>query len=276
MNGEVSGVDLARVALRGAREAARKNGAGRTAKPKRRAPVSRRDGREPLGLGDAIGALIAERAWELPAAGASLRERWAQIVPELAGHVAAVGYDADSGELNVRPESNAWATKVRLEQTRLVRAANDAAGRAAVRSIRVLPPGPAPAATETSVPAAPAPATPEAAVKSRETASAGYHHALAAHQASRKATVADPAVRAVAERQLREQAREPEEHFGDGRQALEELRAKAERTTSVDASRARALQRLAAERAGLATVTPTPTPAAAPTPISRTACAAWG
>ncbi|MER5908856.1 hypothetical protein ABT150_54475 [Streptomyces mirabilis] len=57
----------------------------------------RRDGREPMGLGAAIGALVAERAWELPAAGATLRQRWEAIAPELAGHVVAVGYDADSG-----------------------------------------------------------------------------------------------------------------------------------------------------------------------------------
>jgi hypothetical protein len=46
-------------------------------------------------LGAAIGMLVNERAWELPAAGASLRERWEAIAPEFAGHVAAVGYDAD-------------------------------------------------------------------------------------------------------------------------------------------------------------------------------------
>ncbi|MEU6444970.1 DciA family protein [Streptomyces sp. NPDC047046] len=62
------------------------------------------------GLGAASGALVTERAWELPAAGATLRERWAAIAPELAGHVAAVSYDADSGRLTVCPESAAWAT----------------------------------------------------------------------------------------------------------------------------------------------------------------------
>ncbi|MFE5086707.1 DUF721 domain-containing protein [Streptomyces mirabilis] len=51
----------------------------------------RRDGREPMGLGAAIGALVTERAWELPAAGATLRQRWEAIAPELAGHVVAVG-----------------------------------------------------------------------------------------------------------------------------------------------------------------------------------------
>ncbi|MGW9618746.1 DciA family protein [Streptomyces diastaticus] len=109
--GETSGVDLARVALRAAMEAARKNG-GQKAKRKPRAVTTvRRDRREPMGLGAAIGALVTERAWELPAAGATLRERWAAIAPELAGHVAAVSYDADSGRLTVCPESMPWATK---------------------------------------------------------------------------------------------------------------------------------------------------------------------
>jgi hypothetical protein len=35
----------------------------------------RRAGREPMGLGTAIGALVAERAWELPATGGTVRER---------------------------------------------------------------------------------------------------------------------------------------------------------------------------------------------------------
>jgi predicted nucleic acid-binding Zn ribbon protein len=110
---QLSGVDLARVALRAAKVAAQKNGGGRTVQPKTRTTrVVRRDGREPMGLGAAIGALVTERAWELPAAGASLRARWEAIAPELAGHVAAVGYDADSGRLTVCPESAAWATKL--------------------------------------------------------------------------------------------------------------------------------------------------------------------
>ncbi|MER8116036.1 DciA family protein [Streptomyces sp. NPDC094031] len=114
---EVSGVDLARVALRAAMEAARANGGGWKTKVKLRiVRTVRRDGREPLGLGAAIGALVTERAWELPAADATLRERWAALAPELAGHPAAVSYDADSGQLTVCPELSAWATKARLEQ----------------------------------------------------------------------------------------------------------------------------------------------------------------
>lgn len=81
-NPQLSGVDLARVALRAAKVAAQKNGGGRTAQPKPRTTrVVRRDGREPMGLGAAIGALVTERAWELPAAGATLRARWEAIAP---------------------------------------------------------------------------------------------------------------------------------------------------------------------------------------------------
>ncbi|MFF3503188.1 DUF721 domain-containing protein [Streptomyces sp. NPDC003247] len=129
--GEMSGVDLARVALRAALEAARNNGSNTHAvKPKPwTTSVVRSDGREPMELGAAIGALVTERAWELPAAGATLRERWEAIAPELAGHVFAVGYDPDSGRLTVCPESSAWATEAWLEQTRVIAAASASVGR---------------------------------------------------------------------------------------------------------------------------------------------------
>ncbi|WP_370424307.1 DciA family protein (plasmid) [Streptomyces sp. QH1-20] len=168
--GEVSGVDLARVALRAAREQARRNGGGQKAKSKPRPvrPVGR-DGREPMGLGAAIGALVTERAWELPAVGATLRDRWAVIAPDLAGHVAAVAFDPDSGQLTVCPESTAWAAKARLEQARVIEAANISAGRTVVRALRVLAPGSVPA----SKPADVAPAVSTGPVRTRETASRG-------------------------------------------------------------------------------------------------------
>ncbi|WP_329564431.1 hypothetical protein [Streptomyces uncialis] len=82
----------------------------------------------------------------------------------------------------------------------------------------------------------------------------GYREAIAAHRAAwARQQHTNPEVQAAAERRLRERLREPEERFADGRQALEELRA----VRPSDVSRARALQRLAAEREGLATLTPT-------------------
>ncbi|MEU6059096.1 hypothetical protein [Streptomyces sp. NPDC047097] len=103
---EARGVDLAKVALRAVVEATRKNGGTRTAKAKLRpGRTVRRDGREPMGLGAAIGALVTERAWELLAAGATLRERWTTIAPELAGHVTAVAYHPAAGRLTVHPQT---------------------------------------------------------------------------------------------------------------------------------------------------------------------------
>ena len=256
--GEVSGVDLARVALRAAMEAARKNGAGQKTKKKPR-PVTavRRDGREPMGLGAAIGALVTERAWELPAAGATLRERWAAIAPDLAGHVAAVSYDPDSGQLTVCPESSAWATKARLEQTRVTAAANKAAGRTVVSSLRILPPGIVPATSPADLaPADPAPAAPTGPAKTRETACEGYRHALAAHQEAAAPRRVDPGIEEAVERQnraMRELSRRAfPEHAPDpngGSASLENART--ERRREMEASHAMALRRARAERAGL-------------------------
>ncbi|WP_329359898.1 hypothetical protein [Streptomyces anulatus] len=94
---ELSGVDLARHALLAARAAARKSGAT-PQKPKRRTTtVVRRDGREPLGLGDAIGMMMTERGMAAPAVGGSVLADFdtilAAVAPELAGRVQAVAFD---------------------------------------------------------------------------------------------------------------------------------------------------------------------------------------
>lgn len=103
---ELSGVDLARQALVAAREAAKKKGGAQTKKPKRRTgTVARRGGREPLGLGAAIGMMVTERGMVAPAAGGNVLAQWETILaaaaPELAGHVQAVKFDADTGRLDV-------------------------------------------------------------------------------------------------------------------------------------------------------------------------------
>ncbi|MCX4231778.1 hypothetical protein [Streptomyces ortus] len=76
----LSGIDLARQALVAARKAAKKNGAT-TKKPKRRTgTVVRRDGREPLGLGAAIGKMMTERGMVAPAAGGSVLAQFDTIL----------------------------------------------------------------------------------------------------------------------------------------------------------------------------------------------------
>ncbi|MFJ8028455.1 DciA family protein [Streptomyces sp. NPDC096311] len=265
--GEVSGVDLARVALRAAMEAARKNGASQKAKKKPRTGTTvRRDGREPMGLGAAIGALVTERAWELPAAGATLRERWAAIAPELAGHVAAVAYDADSGQLTVCPESSAWATKARLEQTRVIAAANKAAGRTVVRALRVLAPGAVPAPAPAAAPAESAPAAPAGEAKTRETACEGYRRALAAHQEVAVPSRVDPGIAEALERQTRAMRELSRRAFPETDVVADDApapigQARTQRRREADVSHAAALRRARAERAAreagtVAAVTP--------------------
>ncbi|WP_063761472.1 DciA family protein, partial [Streptomyces exfoliatus] len=196
--------------------------------------------------------LMADRAWKLPAGGGVL-ERWPDIAtavaPQLTDHVAAVAFHRETGQLDLRPDSPAYATQLRLISSRIVTAANELAGTGAVRAVRavrVLAVGTAPEPrTERPVPQAPsASATPQAPipVKTRESASQGYRRALEAHQASRKATAVDPAIQGAVERQIREQAREPQELF-DGHQAMA-LRNKStgqQQARSSDAARARAL-----------------------------------
>ncbi|MEV7082402.1 DciA family protein [Streptomyces sp. NPDC093516] len=206
---EVSGVDLARVALRQAREAAKKRGDSEARAPRRRPQTAvRRDGREPSGFAAVLQGLMADRAWELPAAGGTVLDRWpdiaAAISPKLPRHVSAVSYNPASRQLDLRPDSPAYATQLRLITARIIATANHTAGTDAVRAIRVLPVGatPAPRATE-SAPAAAAGAGAEAPVKTRELASEGYHQALAAHQAVAPARRVDPGIAEAVERQTR-------------------------------------------------------------------------
>ncbi|MEU4180975.1 DciA family protein [Streptomyces sp. NPDC026589] len=276
---ELSGADLARIALHQAREAAKKRGATESRAPRRhRTRTVRPSGREPSGFAAVLQTLMTDHAWEIPAAGGTVQERWpdiaATITPQLADHVQALAFHAETGQLDLLPESPAYATQLRLISARIITAANESTGTGTVRTIRVLPPGTAPA-DRSPRPASPVPApvTPEAPVKTRETAADGYHQALTAHRATWNTTRqhTNPKVQAAAQRQLRDRIREPEEHFSDGRQALEELQTKAAAQQQVrysSAARTRALQRLAAERAGLTAITPA---AAAPDRLGRTA-----
>ncbi|MFG2756571.1 DUF721 domain-containing protein [Streptomyces wuyuanensis] len=146
---EPSGVDLARVALRAAKEQARARGAA--AQEKRQArrggglrSGARADGRDPLPLGSAINRLITERGWETPAAVGGVMGRWPQIVGEdLAKHCVPLRYDEDPDErvLTVQCDSTAWATQLRLLAPRLVARLNEDLGQGTVRMIKVLGPG---------------------------------------------------------------------------------------------------------------------------------------
>ncbi|MFG2308992.1 DUF721 domain-containing protein [Streptomyces sp. NPDC048566] len=146
---EPSGVDLARVALRAAKEQARARGdAAQQRKQARRGGGLRSgaaaDGRDPMALGAAINRLLTERGWETPAAVGGVMGRWPQIVGEdLAKHCVPLRYDEDPAErvLTVQCDSTAWATQLRLLAPQLVARLNQDLGHGAVRLIKVLGPG---------------------------------------------------------------------------------------------------------------------------------------
>ncbi|MGW7315515.1 DciA family protein [Streptomyces sp. NPDC054865] len=89
--------------------------------------------------------LMADRAWDVPAAGGSVLDQWPDIAPslspKLAAHVRAVAFHAETEQLGLRPDSPAYATQLRLISSRIVAAANDAVGAQAVRTVHVLPLG---------------------------------------------------------------------------------------------------------------------------------------
>lgn len=146
---EPSGVDLARVALRAAKEQAKARGAAAQQKKQARRGGGLRsgahaDGRDPVGLGAAINRLITERGWETPAAVGGVMGRWPQIVGEdLANHCVPLKYDEAPEErvLTVQCDSTAWATQLRLLAPRLVARLNEDLGHGTVRVIKVLGPG---------------------------------------------------------------------------------------------------------------------------------------
>lgn len=258
---ELSRVDLARQALLAAREAARKNGAT-TKKPKRRTGTAvRRDGREPLGLGSAIGMMMTERGMVAPVAGGSVLADFdailAAAVPELAGRVRAVAFDADTGRLDVVPDAPACGTQLRWSAPKLIAAANERVPDANVRALHVL--APAPMTAGPAVPVAgpvPQPAAPVVPVE-RRTPPDGYRRAIEAHRQAARPSRVDPGIAAAVERQtkaMRELARrafpepEPGAVADDAPAAIGQARVQRRRQAA--ATEAAALRRARAERAG--------------------------
>ncbi|MEW9513767.1 DciA family protein [Streptomyces bacillaris] len=221
-----SGVDLARVALRNARAAAKAS----PQKPRRTGAAPSRQGRsgerEPQPLGTAISRMMAERDLEAGAASGSVRRtvlsQWATIAPELHGKVQAVQYDAATRTLHLRPCSPAYRTQVTLYQRELVARVNATAGAGTVTALKILQPGTDrqerlnydPAVQSSAAPSVWPSADRPDALRPRDPR---YLAALTAHQQTwggRQET--DPAIRAKAERQIRDRIREPEHRFVEG------------------------------------------------------------
>lgn len=178
MTAELSGVDLARVALANARAAAKT--APRQAPRKRTGARVARGGREPLAFGDALMRMMAERGWEAGVGGGSILDQWPTIAPELAGKVAAERFDETTGTLSLRPGSPAYATQLRLHQRQVLARIQAAPGGTAVKAVDILPVGNLAPTTAAADDVLPKPAV--APVPEDRAPTAGYLRALAVHR----------------------------------------------------------------------------------------------
>ncbi|MFD7667800.1 DUF721 domain-containing protein [Streptomyces sp. NPDC059788] len=237
--------------------------AARAAPARRSAGWGRRCGGT---AGSRPGSPPCSRPWwptgpgDVPAAGGSVLDQWPDIAaglsPKLAAHVQAVAFHAKTGQLDLRPDSPAYATQLRLITARIIATANSLAGTDAVRTVRILPPGAAPAPrTAPEAPAA-APTAAQAPVKTREMGSPGFHQALSGHlEAAPLHRRVDPAIAEAAERQtvaMRELSRrsfsDPDAVPDDALAPIEQVRL--ERRRQAATTEVAALRRARAERAG--------------------------
>lgn len=247
-----SGIDAARVAFAAARAAAKQRPAGAAKRKTATARTGRRSsGRDPISAMAAIRQMLADHGYEVPAAGGSVIDQWPAIAPELAGKVAAVGFDPESGCLSLRPATAAYGAQMRLSQRQMVARIAETTGTSAVRSLRILPPQASPlAAPADAAPsgagAVAAPGTPGgAAVKTRTDATPGLaaaHHLLATLRAG-----SPPPAEHTATAGPAPTLREPVTAFADTAAAAAEDSAP---TTTPEEVRALAIARARAEKAG--------------------------
>ena len=147
------GVDAARAALNRVRSAAEARGevrvratgplvpgAGAPApkKSRQRAPEGY-SGRDPLGLGSVVNRMVAERGWSSPVAVGSVMSRWRELVgPEVAAHCTPETFEGTV--LQVRCDSTAWATQLRLLSTALLDRFRRELGDGVVTRLQILGP----------------------------------------------------------------------------------------------------------------------------------------
>ena len=143
------GADLAREALRAAREASSARNAERTAERSGvvRRPKSRRrrwsgpgpDDRDPQPFGRLVARVSLDRGWSPRLTDATVLGRWPQLVgPDIADHCTPLSLR--DGELVLQAESTAWATQLRTLSRQLLHRIAVAVGKDVVRRIRVVGP----------------------------------------------------------------------------------------------------------------------------------------
>ena len=171
-----SGPDLARQAL-AAYKANAKNPPTGPAKRSKFRRTDRHSGRDPVAFSALLGQVNAEQGWGIGLSGGSLFDQWATLCPQYDGKVQPVAYDQNSGRLDLRPISDAYAAQLRLLGGQLAKQINDKVGRPVVQRIRVLPVASLQAPARQSVQRADSPSP--APVRTREDGCPGYQNARA-------------------------------------------------------------------------------------------------
>lgn len=144
------GADLAREALRAARQASAARAAQRATENRAARPTGQRsrrrrwsgpgpDDRDPQPLGRVVSRVALDRGWSPRLTDATVLGRWPHLVgPDIADHCTPLSLR--DGELVLQAESTAWATQLRTLQRQLVTRLAAAVGRDVVRRIRVVGP----------------------------------------------------------------------------------------------------------------------------------------
>ncbi|OLT03452.1 hypothetical protein BJF90_25375 [Pseudonocardia sp. CNS-004] len=148
--GRNRGADLAREALRAAREANAERAAQRSAEMEGRKPTRPRgrrrrwsssgpDERDPQPFGRLVSRVALDRGWSPRLTDATVLGRWPHLVgTEISDHCTPLSLR--DGELVLQAESTAWATQLRQLQRQLLARLAGAVGKDVVRRIRVVGP----------------------------------------------------------------------------------------------------------------------------------------
>jgi predicted nucleic acid-binding Zn ribbon protein len=144
------GADIARDALRAAREASAARAAERAAQRgggkaagsrgrRRRWSGPGPDDRDPQPFGKVVSRVSLDRGWSPRLTDATVLGRWPQLVgPDIADHCTPLSLR--DGELVLQAESTAWATQLRQLQRQLLTRLAASVGRDVVKRIRVVAP----------------------------------------------------------------------------------------------------------------------------------------
>ncbi|MGW6172028.1 DUF721 domain-containing protein [Arthrobacter sp. NPDC055138] len=117
----------------------RANSRRRQSRGNRPAAAPQDFGRDPQGLGRVFDRFVAERGWNSPVAVGSVISRWDELVgADIAAHCRPESFEDTT--VQVRCDSTAWATQLRLMNAALLKRFGEKLGPGVVTKIQVLAP----------------------------------------------------------------------------------------------------------------------------------------